>query len=121
MAGFRIRIDLMRIRIRIQHFFLIADPDPGFDGLKLKKIYSWKFHFYFLDPKLPFIYPKASIKYAQATGEAFNPQKRTSSTSKHENSVPVLFRIQQLKLMRIHADPDPDPKPCFLAARILIY
>jgi hypothetical protein len=23
------------------------------------------------------------------------------------------IRIQQLKLMRIHADPDPDPKPCF--------
>ncbi len=22
------------------------------------------------------------------------------------------IRIQQLKLMRIHADPDPDPKPC---------
>jgi hypothetical protein len=28
-AGFRIRIDLMRIRIRIQHFFLNTDPDPG--------------------------------------------------------------------------------------------
>jgi hypothetical protein len=69
------------------------------------------------------------IKDAQATGEAFSPQKRTSSTSKHENS--VLFsifvshfcppgsgsesailmriRIQQLKLMRIHAHPDPKP------------
>ncbi len=37
--GFRIRIDLMRIRI--QHFFKfrkrIPDPDPGFDDLKLKK------------------------------------------------------------------------------------
>ncbi len=27
-------------------FFLIADPDPGFDDLKLTKIYSWKFNFY---------------------------------------------------------------------------
>jgi hypothetical protein len=42
-AGFRIRIDLMRIRIRIQNFsncgsgFRITDPDPGFDDLKLKK------------------------------------------------------------------------------------
>jgi hypothetical protein len=27
LAGFRICIDIMRIRIRIQHFFLIADPD----------------------------------------------------------------------------------------------
>jgi hypothetical protein len=73
------------------------------------------------------------MKNAQATGETYSPQKRTSSTSKDENS--VLFsiflghfcppgsgsgsaicmriRIQQLKLMRIHADPDPDtdPKP----------
>ncbi len=38
---------------------------------------------------------------AQATGEAFSPQKITSST----------YRIQQLKLMRIHADPDPDTGP----------
>ncbi len=41
-------------------FFLIADPDsgfripdpdpdPGFDDLKYKKMYSWKFNFYFLD------------------------------------------------------------------------
>jgi hypothetical protein len=32
----------MRIRI----------PDPGFDDLKLKKIYSWKFNFYFRDQKI---------------------------------------------------------------------
>jgi hypothetical protein len=31
------------------------------------------------------------MKDTQATGEAFSPQKRTSSTSKHENS--VLFSI----------------------------
>jgi hypothetical protein len=63
----------------------------------------------------------ASIKDSQATGEAFSPQKRTSSTSKDENSVLFLIfwgrfcppgsgsgsaicmriRIQQLKLMRI--------------------
>jgi hypothetical protein len=36
--------------------FLIADPDPdpGFDDLTLKKIYSCKFNFYFLDQKLQF-------------------------------------------------------------------
>jgi hypothetical protein len=39
------------------------------------------------------------MKDAQATEEAFSPQKRTSSTSKHENS--VLFSI---------LDPDPDPQ-----------
>jgi hypothetical protein len=38
-------------------FFLIADPDPGFDDLKLKKIYSWKFNFYFLDQNMQFTYP----------------------------------------------------------------
>jgi hypothetical protein len=60
---------------------------------------------------------------AQDTGEAFSPQKRTSSTSRHENSVIFFYfcgsflpswiriRIQQIKLMRIHADPDTDPKP----------
>jgi hypothetical protein len=83
LAGFRIRIELMqiRIRIRIQHFsnygsgfwiripdqvsgsgfrirfpnpdsgsgfrIQIPDPDPGFDDLKLKNIYSWKFNFIF--------------------------------------------------------------------------
>jgi hypothetical protein len=66
---------------------------------------------------------------AQATGETFSPQKRTSSTSKDENSdlfsiflghfcppgsgsgsaICMRIRIQQLKLMRIHADPDPNP------------
>jgi hypothetical protein len=35
----------------------ILDPDPGFDDLKLKKIYSWKFNFYYLDQKLQFTYP----------------------------------------------------------------
>jgi hypothetical protein len=34
-----------------------TDPDPGFDDLKLKKIYSWKFNLYFLDQKLQFTYP----------------------------------------------------------------
>jgi hypothetical protein len=33
LPGLRIRIDLMQIRIRIQHY-LIADPDTGFDDLK---------------------------------------------------------------------------------------
>jgi hypothetical protein len=32
--------------------FRIRIPDPGFDDLKLEKIYSWKFNFYFLDQKL---------------------------------------------------------------------
>ncbi len=51
-SGFRIRIDLMRIRIQL--FFLIADPDPVFDDLKLKKFTAGNLIFYFLDQKLPF-------------------------------------------------------------------
>jgi hypothetical protein len=49
-----------RLRIRIV-CFLIADPDYGsgsrFDHLKLNKIYSWKFYFYFLDKKMQSTYP----------------------------------------------------------------
>jgi hypothetical protein len=49
---------------------------------------NWKnfttenFDYFFFN--LQFTYPYASIKDAQATGEAFSPQKRTSITSKHE-------------------------------------
>jgi hypothetical protein len=38
----------------------------------------------FLGQNQQFTYPKASIKDFQATEEAVSPQKRTSSTSKHE-------------------------------------
>ncbi len=38
-------------------FFLIADPDPGFDYLKLKKIAAGKKINFFLDQKLQFSYP----------------------------------------------------------------
>jgi hypothetical protein len=97
----------MGIRIRIQHFSNCGSgfriPDPGFDDLKLKKNYSWKFNFYFLDQKLPFTYPLASIRDFQATGEAFSPQKTTFSTSKHENSVLFSFLWVLFALL----DPDP--------------
>jgi hypothetical protein len=67
-----IRFDLMLIRIRIRI--------QGFDDQKLeKKITAVKFFDIFLDRKLQFTYPSASIKDAQATGEAFSLQKRTSS------------------------------------------
>ncbi len=49
------------------------------------------------------MYPQASINDAQATGEAFGTQKRTASTSKHENS--LLFSV----LWVIFALLDPDP------------
>jgi hypothetical protein len=92
-------------------FFLNVDPDPvpnpGFWWPKIGKKLQMK--------KIFFV----NI-VAQAAGEAFSPQKRTSSTSKHENSLLFFFicgsflptwiriRILQLKLMRIHVDPDPD-------------
>ncbi len=49
-------VSKVRIVIRIRRsdtdpdptIFLIADPDPGFDDLKFKKIYSWNLVFIFL-------------------------------------------------------------------------
>ncbi len=108
-----------------------TDPDPGFDDLKLEKITDEKFFFFFFWSKTT-IYLSLGLHKGRPSyrREAFSPQKRTSSTSKHENSVlfsifvgnfcppgsgsaiwmRIRIRIQQLKLMRIHADPD--PKPC---------
>ena len=103
-----------------------ADPDPipnpefWLPYQRLKKIYSCKF-FLFFGSKIATYLSLGLQKDAQATGETFSHQKRTSSTSKHENSILLFFisgsflpswiriRIQQLKLMRIHADPDPQP------------
>jgi hypothetical protein len=55
-----------------------TDPDPiwiqGFDDQKLKKKIQMKHSF---DQKLQFT-------YVQAAGVAFNPKKRTSSTSKNK-------------------------------------
>ena len=43
---------------------------------------------------------------AQATGEAFSPQKRRCSTSKHENSLRFFsIFVGHFALL----DPDPDP------------
>jgi hypothetical protein len=47
------------------------------------------------------------MKHAQATEEAFSPQKRTSSTSKHKNSVRYFFLF--LWVIFALLDPDPDP------------
>jgi hypothetical protein len=58
-----IQIDLKRIRIQLRF--------QGFYNQKLKKNYYWKtFFLYVFDQKLQFTYPSASIKDAQATGEA---------------------------------------------------
>jgi hypothetical protein len=63
-------------RIRIQHFWLNADPYRihGFFDQKWEKFYSWKEFDIFLHLKLQFTYPLASMKDVNATGEAFCPQ-----------------------------------------------
>jgi hypothetical protein len=53
------------------------------------------------------IYLSLSIKDVQAIGEAFNPQKRTSSTSKHEISLLFLFKCRPFLPSWIH-NPHPD-------------
>ncbi len=79
------------------------------------------------DQKKQFCYSQDSQKNAQATGEAFSPQKRTSSTSKEEisshcsispnNFCPPGSGSGRKKLLRIHADPDPysqGPLHCYI-------
>jgi hypothetical protein len=84
------------IRIRMQFLSRV------FFWLKNEKTYSWKQILIFFS-NIAIIYPLASLKDVQATGEAFSPQKRTSSTLKHESSLFFLF------LWVIFALPDPDP------------
>jgi len=54
------------------------------------------------------------LKYLQATGEAFSPQKRTSGTSEHESSslfhAPKMPSWIQIKPAKINADPDPQSR-----------
>ncbi len=88
----------MRMRIRIQ----------GVDDQKFKPIYSWKDQYFFVQ-KLQFTNTETSIMDVQATGEALNPQKRTSSTSKHEISSFFKFLWITFALL----DPDPaDQNQC---------
>ncbi len=128
------RIDLMRIRIRIriQHFsncgsgfriripdpdsgsgsrngsrIRITYPDPGFDDLKFKKIIAGNLVSIFL---IKNVYLSLGLHKGRPSYNAFSPQKRTSSTgSGSRSAIWMRIRIQQLKLMRIHAEPDPKP------------
>jgi hypothetical protein len=83
----------------------------------LKKIY-----FFFQNCNAGILCPiiaQASMKEFQATGETFNPQKRTSGISKHEIYSLVSsflhfcllgFGSSRQKSMRIHAHPDPQQR-----------
>ncbi len=94
----RIRIQWVWIRIRIQHFRLNTDTDPGFWWPKIGKNLQVK-NTIFFEQILQFTY--ASIKTVQAKGEAFISQKRTSSTSKHEISKLFIFCGSGFRI-RIH-------------------
>jgi hypothetical protein len=71
---------------------------------------------------LQFNYPYASIKDVQTTDEAFSPQKRTTSTSKHEISelfsifaghfFPAGYGSGFRILIESGSNLDPDPKHC---------
>ncbi len=88
-AVFRIRIHWGWIRI--QHFKLNTDPDPdsirikGFDDQKLEKIYSRK-KIFFLISKIAIYLSLGLHKGRPSYRRSLHPQKRTSSTSKHEIS-----------------------------------
>jgi hypothetical protein len=92
----------------------IPDPDPGFDDLKLKKIYSWKFNFYFLDQELQFPYPEASIKDAQATGEAFSPKNMKILYFFFYFCGSFLPSWIRIRIRNLNAYPDPDPATQFV-------
>ncbi len=68
--GFRIRVHLIQ----------------GYYDQKIVKNLQRKNIKKFLDQKLQFTYPYATIKDVQVTKEAFSSQKRTSSTSIHKMS-----------------------------------
>ncbi len=138
-AGFRIRIDLMRIRI--QHFIKlrirIPDPDPGFYDQKLiKKL--------LLKKKLNFFGSKTTI-YLSLGLHKGRPSHRKSLQPSKENIqylktwkfwtffyfcgsfLPSWIRIRIRNMnadpdsaTQINADPDP-PKPCFEATFTSIF
>jgi hypothetical protein len=94
----KIGIVLMQIRIRIKMEIRIRMPKHN-------------------------IAKEASLKTIKATGEAFNPQKKTSSTSKHENSK-ILYFFLFLRVISALLDPDPatqimDPQPCHIPVHTL--
>ncbi len=83
------RIHWIRIRIRIQHFKWIRIWIQDFNDQKLKER-KLKIILLFLSAiAIYFSIYRTSIKDVQAPGEAFSPQKRTSSTAK--NSIYLLF------------------------------
>ncbi len=88
--------------------------------MTIKRIDKLNIFSEFVNQKLQFTYPWASIKDVQATGETFSTQKRTSSTSKHEffkllsNFVGHFCPLGSgsSDLIESGSNPDLDPKHC---------
>jgi hypothetical protein len=113
-------------------FFLIANPDPGSGSRvwwpKIEKIYSWKLIFIFLIKNCHLLI--LGLHKGRPATDAFSPQKTTSSTSKHENS--VLFSIFVGHFCppgsgsgsNLNADPDPatqiNADPCRSGSETLL-
>ncbi len=85
-TGFRIRNDLMRIWIwvRNQHFFKFRIQD--YNDKNWKEFAAEKKEKKNFGSKIAIYLSLGLHKDAQDTEEAFRPQKRTPSTSKHEFS-----------------------------------
>ncbi len=111
-------------------FWPNTNPDPGFLWPKIEKIYSWKKIDIFLTKLKIAIYlllglqkAKRTFKHVQATGEAFSPQKRKSSTSKYEISQLFSFFMGHFcppgsgsgSTDLIKSGSNPNPKHCKIA------
>ena len=142
MPGFQIRIDLMRIRIRIwiQHFsncgsgfrIQITDPDPGFDDLKFKKFIAGNL--------ISFSWSKIAIYLFLGLHKGRPSYRRSLQPSKENiqylktwkfwtffnfcgSFLPSWIRI---RIRNLNADPDPDPAtqinadPCGSGSKTLL-
>jgi hypothetical protein len=93
-----------------------ADPDPGIWRQKIKNLYIWKKNI--LSKIAKHLFLGLHKEDAQVTWDAFSPQKRTSSTSKHEFLYFILFLWVIFCPLEPEPDPatqinaDQDPKPC---------
>jgi hypothetical protein len=90
-------------------------------GSRILKFTAEK-NYIFLYRKLHFTYTKASIKDAQATREAFSPQKRKSSISKNMNFPTFFYFVGHFcppGLIASGYDPNPDPKHCLFRIFLL--
>ncbi len=113
---FRIQY-FLSMRIQIRFWIRI---NKGFDDQKLEKVYSWKY-LHFLDQKLKFSYPYASIKDVKIQEKSFSLE-REHLTLQNLNFLhfcgsfwPSWIRIQ----IRIpSADPDPADQKIRIRVRI---